>query len=251
MELCDYENDLKLMRRNVLYRGVSPLSEIKSDSLKAGITLQFKEINVLGIIPNNLNGKMKEKQTRMIKSKKNKFEPTKTLNEMKISLTYMEWYMKSSKAKGELRDESIEQQQIGDIRRDWSNFGAYLCGGGRDSNQGNFSVSPDIFLEGSSLMKWWKEYEACKENLHASDFAKDEVQNRRALHRSDSPPAIGFDMSISRPYLGGFWFLIEACSVASKGENMSQSRGFSFLLFRKMPLLIHSFVSEDKNGVDI
>ncbi|GJX06213.1 hypothetical protein Tco_0194145 [Tanacetum coccineum] len=184
MELCDYENDLKLMRRNVLYRGVSPLSEIKSDSLKAGITLQFKEINVLGIIPNNLNGKMKEKQTRMIKSKKNKFEPTKTLNEMKISLTYMEWYMKSSKAKGgynngyknpQSREEIEKQQPIlrhkrhrlgkdldealivvkelrdevlnnnkGDIKKGLEQFEAYLM-----LPIKNLSVSPDIFLEGS------------------------------------------------------------------------------------------------------
>ncbi|GJR36044.1 hypothetical protein Tco_1211728 [Tanacetum coccineum] len=35
-----------------------------------------------------------------VKSKRNKSDFTKELNEMKINLTYMEWYMKKSKAKG-------------------------------------------------------------------------------------------------------------------------------------------------------
>ncbi|GKC83018.1 senescence-associated carboxylesterase 101-like protein [Tanacetum coccineum] len=299
MELCDYENDLKSMRRNMMYRGVSALGEVNSDCLKEGTTLQFKEINVLGIIPNNLIGEVEEKRRKMIKSKKNKFEPTKTLNEMKISLTYMEWYMKSSKAKGGYYDgyknpqsrEEIEKQQLilrhkrkltqywekivkeknlipqkegaklrkrwlyggtnyrrivepldiaehykknktnySDVRPDhykllekWSNedkkdsnaseekrnkaasltedscFWAQvedaliavkeLRDGALNNNKGgikkeleqfeaylmlsikNFSVSPDIFLEGSSLMEWWKEYKAYKENSYASEFA--------------------------------------------------------------------------------
>ncbi|GKC03433.1 hypothetical protein Tco_0995043, partial [Tanacetum coccineum] len=35
-----------------------------------------------------------------VKSKRNKSDSTKELNEMKLNLTYMEWYMKKSKAKG-------------------------------------------------------------------------------------------------------------------------------------------------------
>lgn len=298
-ELCDYGNDLKSMRRNVLYRGVSVLGEVNSNALKEGITLQFKEINVLGIIPNSLIGKMEDKQTRMIKSRKNKFEPTKTLNEMKISLTFMEWYMKTSKVKGGYYDgyknprsrEEIEKQQLilrhkrkltqywekivkeknlipqkegaklrkrwlyggtnyrrivepldiaehykngktnysdmrsnhykllekwsnedkkassaseekrnkaasltedscfwaqveealisvkdlrngvlsnskGDIKKELEQFEAYLM-----LSINNFSVSPEIFLDGSSLIKWWNEYKAYKGTLYASEFA--------------------------------------------------------------------------------
>ncbi|KAM0033621.1 putative carboxylesterase [Helianthus debilis subsp. tardiflorus] len=93
----DYTNILISIRRKVLYRGVSELGESNLNLLRAGITLQFKEVGVLNDISNDQIGKM---ETKLNKRKKNPYEPTTALNEVKISLTYMEWYMKSSKSKG-------------------------------------------------------------------------------------------------------------------------------------------------------
>ncbi|KAI3768679.1 hypothetical protein L2E82_19509 [Cichorium intybus] len=36
----------------------------------------------------------------------------------------------------------------------------------------NFSVSPDVFLEGSSLMKWWSDYKVYKGSSYDSEFAR-------------------------------------------------------------------------------
>ncbi|GJZ46097.1 RNA-directed DNA polymerase, eukaryota [Tanacetum coccineum] len=208
----------------------------------------------------------------------------------------------------ELRDGVLNNNK-GDIKKGLEQFEAYLM-----LSIKNFLVSPDIFLEGSSLMKWWKEYEACKENLHASDFAKDEVQNRfqresmasfvqpskvkintgpvknsfasvlksnyhKGSSSSDSSPAIvmddscivdndlscslmgkikdinalsniyviftdeGFD-NVNISYLGGFWILIEACSVASK-EKILNHEGLASC-FSELCIADPSFVSEDR-----
>ncbi|KAI3786034.1 hypothetical protein L1987_45161 [Smallanthus sonchifolius] len=297
----DYENDLKSIRRKkVLCRGVSELGEFNSKPLLEGIRLQFKEIGVLEKISNDLINKMELKQENMIKRKNNTYEPTMKLNHMKISMTYMEWYIKGRKSEGGYYDcykkepqtrkeieghlESIKQ--VGKLNQYWEKFveekdqnpqkeGAklrtrwlysgnnyrrmieplaiaehYKCGKTNyidnrsnhyklletwfKEDQGDvnpsavrnkapnlnddscfwahveealislnvlkinessnvngdniekdlekfmkdvmcaingYSVSPDIFKDGSSLMKWWSEYDAYKRGLCTSDFA--------------------------------------------------------------------------------
>ncbi|KAK1432819.1 hypothetical protein QVD17_09720 [Tagetes erecta] len=53
------------------------------------------------------------------------------------------------------------------VVKELKKFDAYVMG-----EINNYSVSPDVFLDGSSLMKWWKEYKAYKGNAFASEFAK-------------------------------------------------------------------------------
>ncbi|GJW05387.1 senescence-associated carboxylesterase 101-like protein, partial [Tanacetum coccineum] len=98
MEMHNYDNDLKSIRRKVLCRGVSELGEFNLNSLRAGITMQFKEVDVL--VSSNLIMEGEKKQEKMIRLKRNVYEPTKKLNDSKIDLTYMEWYMKNRKSKG-------------------------------------------------------------------------------------------------------------------------------------------------------
>ncbi|KAI3784761.1 hypothetical protein L1987_43866 [Smallanthus sonchifolius] len=296
LQIYDYTNVLSSIRRKVLYRGVSELGELNLNLLRAGITLQLKEVGVLDVISNDQIGEMEEKQKVLTRSKKKAYEPTKKLNEMKISLTYMEWYMKKNKLKGgyydsyknpKTQDEIKSQQEIlkrqrflnqywkdtveekermpqkegAKLRKRWlyggtnyrrivepldiaehykkgnTNYMKYrsdhnkllekwsdedkkdsksseekrnqaasltedscfqahveealislrgLVNGGPVSNEkeleqfeayvmcaiNNYSVSPDIFLKGSSLMTWWNEYKAYKGTTYASEFAQ-------------------------------------------------------------------------------
>ncbi|MFS7970660.1 putative carboxylesterase [Helianthus anomalus] len=300
-QVYDYTNVLSSIRRKVLYRGVSELGEFNLNPLRAGITLQLKEVDVLSDITNDEIAKMEKKQTDMIRRKNtvSAYDPSKKLNDMKISLTYMEWYMKTRKQNGtgyydgyknpETREEVVSQQEILKHQRDLTNYwkktveekdrmpqkeGAklrkrWLLGGtnyrriiepldiaeyykkgnvkyienrpdhykllekwsdedrrntqnsseekryraasltedscfwahveeasislldlvngsgSADSEQkleefesymmrkiNSYSVSPDIFLEGSSLMKWWDVYKAHKGTGYASEFAQ-------------------------------------------------------------------------------
>ncbi|KAM0033644.1 putative carboxylesterase [Helianthus debilis subsp. tardiflorus] len=297
-QVYDYTNVLSSIRRKVLYRGVSELGEFNLNPLRAGITLQLKEVDVLSDITNDEIEKMEKKQKDIIKRKSamNAYDPTKKLNDMKISLTYMEWYMKTRKSEGGYYDSyknatstsDIEKQQLmtkhqrilnqywkkvveekdimpqkegAKLRKRWlfggtnyrrivepldiaehykkgntnyiknrpdhykllekwsdedkkdsktsevtrhkaasltedSCFWAHveealislkdLVNGGSTDNEeklkefesymmsaiNNYSVSPDIFLEGSSLMKWWNGYKAHKGTGYASEFAE-------------------------------------------------------------------------------
>lgn len=116
----DYTNDLGLIRRKILYRGASKFGEFNLNPLTAGIVLQFQEIGLLKDDSQDLIAKTKEKRAKMIKTKRmvNAYEPTKKLNEMKISLTYMEWYMKGQRSRGGYYDsfKNAETKTIEDIR---------------------------------------------------------------------------------------------------------------------------------------
>ncbi|XP_023743631.1 senescence-associated carboxylesterase 101 [Lactuca sativa] len=98
-QMHDYSKELGSIRKKVLYRGPSEFSESNVTPLRAGIVFQFQEIGVLNDISNDLITEMEKKQVKIIKSKK-RYEPTKKLNDMKINLTYMEWYMKTRRLKG-------------------------------------------------------------------------------------------------------------------------------------------------------
>ncbi|KAK1432817.1 hypothetical protein QVD17_09718 [Tagetes erecta] len=295
LQIYDYNNVLSLMRRKILYRGDSELGELDMSLLRAGITLQLKDVGVLGDISNEQVMEI-EKQSKLIRRRKNPYEPTKKLNEMKISLTYMEWYMKkkklengyydgykNSRTKDEIKSQSeilknkrklskywkdiveekdkmpqkegaklrkrwlyggtnfrriVEPLEIGEYYKDgktnyienredhykllekWSDedkkdsgtsdekrnkaasltedscFWAYveeaLISLRNLENEGssnietalekfedyamsaikNYSVSPEIFIKGSSFMKWWEKYKTYKGNAYASEFAR-------------------------------------------------------------------------------
>lgn len=119
-QMHDYTNDLGLIRRKILYRGASKFGEFNLNPLTAGIVLQFQEIGLLKDDSQDLIAKTKEKRAKMIKTKRmvNAYEPTKKLNEMKISLTYMEWYMKGQRSRGGYYDsfKNAETKTIEDIR---------------------------------------------------------------------------------------------------------------------------------------
>ncbi|KAI3676040.1 hypothetical protein L1987_85636 [Smallanthus sonchifolius] len=93
-------NVLNLMRRNVLYRG--ELGEFNLNSTREGIKLPLKEVGVLNDISGDQIEKMEKKQIDMIigKNEVNAYDSTKKLNDMKISLIYIEWYMNTRKPKG-------------------------------------------------------------------------------------------------------------------------------------------------------
>ncbi|KAI3500832.1 hypothetical protein L1887_36658 [Cichorium endivia] len=294
----DYANELGFIRRKALYRGACELNQINLNPLRFGIMSQFQEVGVLNNIPKDVITKTEEKRARMIKTKRrvNTYEPTKKLNDMKISLTYMEWYMKSRRSKGGYYDayklnaktkneiesrtkiithqgflnqywkkiveetNRMPQKEGANLRKRWlycgtnyrrivepldiadhykrgktnymafrsnhykllekwandekknlqpterktkaasltkdscfwayveealilleklkngdpnniameiEEFEVYVLGAIKD-----FSVSPDVFLEGSSLMKWWSEYRTYKGSSYRSEFAQ-------------------------------------------------------------------------------
>nr|XP_043629724.1 senescence-associated carboxylesterase 101-like [Erigeron canadensis] len=298
-EIPDYGNDMKSIKRKVLYRGAVEPGEPYLNTLREGIIFQFKEVGALGDISDDLILRIEAKQVRKIRSHTitYSYEPTKKLNDMKISLTYMEWYMKSRRSQGGYYDsykspktkQEIQMQQeilkhkqyldlyfdklvgekeqmplqegaklrmrwllsannyrmiveplgiadhyrigytnyirtrkyhyyliekwydeiggsygrvsrnrassltvdscfwahveeawivLRDLRKEGSSnnaddiikrleqFEAYLMNG-----INNFDVSPEIFLDGSSLMEWWKEYKEYKGNSYVSEFA--------------------------------------------------------------------------------
>ncbi|KAJ0799951.1 putative carboxylesterase [Helianthus annuus] len=264
----------------------------------AGITFQLKEVGVLDDVTSDEIGRMEKKRIEMIRRKnvRQAYDPSKKLNDMKISLTYMEWYMKGARMNVDYYDmyrypktfHEINQQQIvmrhqhrlnhywkktveenyrmpqiegAKLRNRWisgatnyrrivepldialyydrgnqnyikhrpnhykllekwlvedkknsksseeirhkaasltedSCFWAYVeealislrdlvNEGLFDTEQKleefeayvmrlieNYSVSPDIFLEGSSFMKWWNEYKAEKGTAYASELAQ-------------------------------------------------------------------------------
>ncbi|GKC29340.1 senescence-associated carboxylesterase 101-like protein [Tanacetum coccineum] len=93
--LQDYKIVLSSIRRKVLVRGdASDLGEGNTSLLKAGIVLQLKKV---GVLDNILIGEIEmEEQAKMKRRMKNAaYEPTKKLNDMKIRMSYMEWYIKS------------------------------------------------------------------------------------------------------------------------------------------------------------
>ncbi|GKD21949.1 senescence-associated carboxylesterase 101-like protein, partial [Tanacetum coccineum] len=104
MDMHDYGDDLKSIRRSVLYRRVSNLGEFNMNPLRAGITLQFSEIGMLITQNNNtwndLINKIEEKQARMMRMKRYTVSPIKKLSQMEISMMYMEWYIKVNHSKG-------------------------------------------------------------------------------------------------------------------------------------------------------
>ncbi|PWA93648.1 alpha/Beta hydrolase fold protein [Artemisia annua] len=124
MEIHDIYGDIfRSIRRKALYRGVSADSgEYNSNLLNAGIRFQLKEVGVLEDISNDrIIEKMEDKQKRMIRRKRNIYEPTKKLNDMKICMTYLEWYMKNTRSQGgyydsfknaKSREEIISKQEI-------------------------------------------------------------------------------------------------------------------------------------------
>ncbi|CAH1420710.1 unnamed protein product [Lactuca virosa] len=119
-QMHDYTNDLGLIRRKILYRGPSKFGGSNLNPLTTDIVLQFQEIGLLKDDSQDLIAKTKEKRAKMIKTKRmvNAYEPTKKLNEMKISLTYMEWYMKGQRSKGGYYDsfKNAETKTIEEIR---------------------------------------------------------------------------------------------------------------------------------------
>ncbi|KAJ0754485.1 hypothetical protein HanPI659440_Chr09g0347361 [Helianthus annuus] len=66
LQIYDYTNILSSIRRKVLYR-VFELSESNLNSLRAGITLQLREVCVLNDISNDQIGQMEKKKTEMTK----------------------------------------------------------------------------------------------------------------------------------------------------------------------------------------
>ncbi|KAI3676039.1 hypothetical protein L1987_85635 [Smallanthus sonchifolius] len=91
LQIYDYMNVLSLMKRKVLYRG--ELGEFNLNSIREGIKLQLKEVSVLNDISGDQIEKIEKKQVDMIigKNEVNAYDPIKKLNDMKISLIYIEW----------------------------------------------------------------------------------------------------------------------------------------------------------------
>ncbi|KAK1432816.1 hypothetical protein QVD17_09717 [Tagetes erecta] len=290
-----YDRILSYMRDKMLYRGAFELGEFNMNLLREGITLQLNEVCVLGDISNEQIEEMEKKQINMSKRKNidNHYKDIERLNESKISMTYMEWYMKTRKTKGgyydsyknTTRDENESKQELEihkgrleqywkdivvkkglmpqkedaklrkrwllsgnnyrrivepldiarhyelkkgnylknrpkhyellekwleeyvtesnlsektrneaasltedscfwahveeasilltelvngrstDVEKELEKFEAYVMG-----EINNYSVSPDVFEEKSSLMKWWNEYKVYKGNAYASEF---------------------------------------------------------------------------------
>ncbi|PWA77796.1 alpha/Beta hydrolase fold protein [Artemisia annua] len=96
----DYGNILSSMKREVMYRGISECGEFSLNLLREGITLQLREAGVLDNISNDLIGRMMQKQADKIRKKKNVYEPTKKLNDMKINMVCLEFYMKINLSNG-------------------------------------------------------------------------------------------------------------------------------------------------------
>ncbi|KAL7604518.1 senescence-associated carboxylesterase 101 [Lactuca sativa] len=115
-QMHDYSKELGSIRKTVLYRGGSKFKESNLTLLRAGIVFQFQEIGALNDISNDLIEKMEKKQTRMIIKSRNVYEPTKKLNDMKIILTYIEWYMKTRRLTGGYYDSYKNAESTNELK---------------------------------------------------------------------------------------------------------------------------------------
>ncbi|KAI3768680.1 hypothetical protein L2E82_19510 [Cichorium intybus] len=118
-QMHDYTNELRLIRKNILYRGVSELSGFNLNPLRAGIASQFQEIGLLDDTSDHIIAETEEKRLKIIKKKRkdNAYQPMKKLNEMKISLTYMEWHMKMQRMEGGYYDSYKNTASIIQIKK--------------------------------------------------------------------------------------------------------------------------------------
>ncbi|KAJ0754486.1 putative carboxylesterase [Helianthus annuus] len=67
----------------------------------------------------------------------------------------------------DLKREDLSHNLMNNIKGKLDLFEEYVM---RSIN--DYSVSPDIFLTGSSFMKWWHEYKACKGSSYVSELAR-------------------------------------------------------------------------------
>ncbi|XP_057459619.1 senescence-associated carboxylesterase 101-like isoform X2 [Actinidia eriantha] len=102
-EIVWYGDVLEKLQRGTICRGVSDIGEWDISPLHAGILIQIEAIKVersQGQLENDgfssVVRKIEKKAKDFIACKTNVFDPSKKLNEMKINMTYLEWYKKVS-----------------------------------------------------------------------------------------------------------------------------------------------------------
>ncbi|XP_076950539.1 senescence-associated carboxylesterase 101-like [Bidens hawaiensis] len=95
----DYMNELSLVRSKIFHRGVicELPNEVNSNSLKAGITLQFRDIGIFDMSPDLINKLVEGKREKMTKSM-GTLSDEKKLNKMKIDMAFMELFISSMRS---------------------------------------------------------------------------------------------------------------------------------------------------------
>ncbi|XP_022014633.2 senescence-associated carboxylesterase 101 [Helianthus annuus] len=98
-QMHDYENDLRSIRSNVLYRGACEVAgELDSNALREGITLQFREIGALDI-SNDLIEKLMEGEHEKMRKRMNTKRLEGNLNKRKIKMAKMELFISSRRSR--------------------------------------------------------------------------------------------------------------------------------------------------------
>ncbi|KAG9159739.1 hypothetical protein Leryth_007771 [Lithospermum erythrorhizon] len=127
--VIDYGSILDPLKNNTIRKGASrprnPVSRRPRfrnnsvvDPLQAEIILQLEAAGIKNIqqqettAMRSLISLLKERQDQVLKRKKNKFDPNKKLNEMKIHMTYLEWYKKATMDRGGYYD-SYKNKDLG------------------------------------------------------------------------------------------------------------------------------------------
>lgn len=121
-----YGEILKIFKCGLICRGVSKVGGRDLSPLQTGLFIQAEGIDVKATqlqqqLKNgdidSLVAKMEKITKDVVARKRNVFDPTKKLNEMKINMTYLEWYKKHSLPRGGYYDvfkskESMAREEI-------------------------------------------------------------------------------------------------------------------------------------------
>lgn len=99
IRMHDYINELSLVRSKVFHCGViyEFSDELDSNSLKAGTTLQFRDIGMFEM-SNDLINKLAEGKREKMRKSMDIYSDEKKLNKRKIDMAFMEWFISSMRS---------------------------------------------------------------------------------------------------------------------------------------------------------
>ncbi|XVE83897.1 hypothetical protein DITRI_Ditri16bG0125200 [Diplodiscus trichospermus] len=139
LQIVDYGRIVERLELMIICKGISQLSELMLNSLKAGIILQLEAIGLQQRQhdqeqQNKLIKKLLELEEACMLNKRKVFDPAKKLNVVKIKMAHLEWYKKFCKDK-----------DIGYYDRYKNNL---------------FREDKDIVKHNKSLTNYWEEFVA-------------------------------------------------------------------------------------------
>ncbi|XP_056176846.1 senescence-associated carboxylesterase 101-like [Syzygium oleosum] len=97
----DYKNVIGCLEQRLIHYDCSRLNGQEADSYKAGVLVGLKSIQQQNEVSDALIEDIVKHERGVIRRQREAFDPAKKLDEMKVYLAFLEWYMKVCKANGQ------------------------------------------------------------------------------------------------------------------------------------------------------